>query len=142
VFVDSAGTRRAGRYRILPVAGIAHLDSAAAAKAGANYMFDELRRRIARGPIRYTLAVQLAEPGDPPTTAPSFGRTTGKRVTLGTIKLTAIAPDNGRAAALVGVQSDLPHRRHPAVGRSVPRAARGSVRAIGAAPGARANQTN
>jgi catalase len=94
VFVDSAGTRRAGRYRIVPAAGIAHLDSAAAAKAGANYLFEDLRRRIARGPIRYTLAVQLANPGDPTNDGSVVWPDDRKRVTLGTISLTAIPPDN------------------------------------------------
>ena len=94
VFVDSAGTRHAGRYQILPAVGIAHLDSAAAAKAGANYMFEELRRRIARGPIRYSLVVQLANPGDPTNDGSVVWPDDRKRVTLGTITLTAIAPDN------------------------------------------------
>jgi len=94
VFVDSAGTKRAGRYQILPAAGIAHLDSAAAAKAGANYMFDDLRRRIARGLITYTLSVQLANPGDPTNDGSVVWPDDRKRVTLGTIKLTGIAPDN------------------------------------------------
>jgi catalase len=94
VFVDSAGTKRVRRYQILPAAGIAHLDSAAAAKAGANYLFEELRRRIARGPIRYTLAVQLANPGDPTNDGSVVWPDDRKRVTLGTISLTAIAPDN------------------------------------------------
>jgi catalase len=94
VFVDSAGTKRPGRYQILPAAGIAHLDSAAAAKAGANYLFEELRRRIARGPITYRLAVQLANPGDPTNDGSVVWPDDRKRVTLGTIKLTTIAPDN------------------------------------------------
>jgi catalase len=88
------GTRHSGRYQILPAAGIAHLDSAAAAKAGANYMFEDLRRRIARGRIRYTLAVQLANPGDPTNDGSVVWSDDRKRVTLGTISLTAIAPDN------------------------------------------------
>src|SRR3954466_11343437 len=64
VFVDSAGTKRTGRYQILPVAGIKHLESTAAAKPSPNYLFDELSHRIARGPIKYRLLVQLANPGD------------------------------------------------------------------------------
>jgi catalase len=94
LFVDSAGARRAGRYQILPAAGIAHLDSAAAAKASANYMFEDLRRRIARGPIRYTLAVQLANPGDPTNDGSVVWPNDRKRVVLGKISLTAIPPDN------------------------------------------------
>jgi len=94
VFVDSAGTKHAGRYQILPALGIAHLDSTAAAKADSNYMFEDLRRRIARGPISYTLAVQLANPGDPTKDGSVVWPDDRKRVTLGTIKLTTIAPDN------------------------------------------------
>src|SRR5262245_27463731 len=94
VFVDSAGTKHAGRYQIMPVAGIAYLDSAAAAKAGANYMFDELRRRIASGPISYKLFVQLANSGDPTNAGSVVWPNDRKRVLLGTIKLTTIAPDN------------------------------------------------
>jgi len=94
VFVDSAGARHPGRYQIRPAAGIAHLDSAAAAKAGPNYLFDDLRRRIARGPIGYTLAVQLANPGDPTNDGSVVWPDDRKRVTLGTIRLTAVAPDN------------------------------------------------
>jgi len=94
VFLDSAGTKRAGRYQIMPVAGEAHLDSATAAKAGPNYLFDELRRRVARGPIAYRLFVQLANPGDPTNDGSIVWPADRKRVALGTLTLTAIAPDN------------------------------------------------
>jgi hypothetical protein len=39
---------------------VAHLDSAAAAKAAPNYLFDELPKRLAKGPVKYHLFVQLA----------------------------------------------------------------------------------
>jgi catalase len=94
IFVDSAGVKRAGRYQIIPVAGVAHLDSAAAAKAGPNYLFDELRRRVARGPIAYRLFVQLANPGDPTNDGSIVWPDDRKRVELGTITLTTIAPNN------------------------------------------------
>jgi catalase len=94
VFVDSGGVKRAGRYQIIPVAGVAHLDSAAAAKAGPNYLFDDLRRRVARGPIAYRLFVQLANPGDPTNDGSIVWPDDRKRVQLGTLTLTAVAPDN------------------------------------------------
>jgi catalase len=94
VFVDSGGVKRAGRYQIIPVAGVAHLDSAVAAKAGPNYLFDDLRRRVARGPIAYRLFVQLANPGDPTNDGSIVWPEDRKRVPLGTLTLTAIAPDN------------------------------------------------
>ena len=94
VFVDSTGTKRAGRYQILPVAGIHHLDSTAATKLSPNYLFEDLTRRIARGPIRYRLLVQLANPGDPTNDGSIVWPDDRKRVELGTISLTKIAPNN------------------------------------------------
>jgi catalase len=94
VFLDSAGTKHTGRYQILPVAGIHHLDSLAAAKVTPNYLFDELRHRVARGPIKYRLLVQLPNPGDPTNDGSVVWPADRKKVELGTISLTAVAPDN------------------------------------------------
>jgi catalase len=94
VFVDSAGTKQPGRYQIMPVAGLARLDSASAAKAGANYLFDDLARRLARGPVRFRLYAQLANPGDPTNDGSMVWPDDRKRVLLGTINVTAIAPKN------------------------------------------------
>jgi catalase len=94
VFVDSAGTRRVGRYQILPVAGIHHLDSTTATKLSPNYLFEELTRRIARGPIKYRLLVQLANPGDPTNDGSIVWPGDRQRVELGTLSLTKIAPNN------------------------------------------------
>jgi catalase len=94
VFVDSAGTKRAGRYQILPVAGVAHLDSAAAARTSPAYLLDDLRRRVARGPVKYRLLVQLANPGDPTNDGSIVWPSDRKRVELGTIAVTKVAPDN------------------------------------------------
>jgi catalase len=94
LFVDSAGAKRAGRYQIMPVAGVAHLDSVAASKVTPNYLFDDLRRRIARGRIAYRLFVQLANPGDPTNDGSIVWPNDRKRVELGTITLAAVAPNN------------------------------------------------
>ena len=94
VFVDSAGTKRVGRYQILPVAGIHHLDSIAATKLSPNYLFEDLSRRIKRGPIKYRLMVQLANPGDPTNDGSIVWPDDRKRVELGTIRLTTVAPNN------------------------------------------------
>ena len=47
-FINKDGVGRYGRYRILPEAGNEHLDAAAAAAKGPNYLFDEIEHRIAR----------------------------------------------------------------------------------------------
>ncbi len=55
---------RYGRYRILPEAGNDHLDAAAAAAKGPNYLFDEIEHRIANEPVKFRVVAQLAEDGD------------------------------------------------------------------------------
>ncbi len=63
-FINKDGESRYGRYRIVPEAGIEHLDAAAVAAKGPNYLFDELEERLVRELVRFRLVVQLAETGD------------------------------------------------------------------------------
>ena len=63
-FSNKDGVSRYGRYRITPDAGIEHLDDATAKTRGANYLFDELTERIARGPIGFQVLVQVANVND------------------------------------------------------------------------------
>jgi catalase len=93
VFVDSSGTKQPVRYQIVPVAGEATLDSAAAAKAGENYLIEEIRRRIAAGPVQFRLYAQLPNPGDPTNDGSIVWPDDRKRVPLGTIRLTKVEPN-------------------------------------------------
>ncbi|WP_158793067.1 catalase family peroxidase [Granulicella sp. L60] len=63
-FTNKDGVSRFGRYRIVPEAGNEHLDDAAVAAKGANYLFEEIVERVAKGPVRFKLMVQVAEEGD------------------------------------------------------------------------------
>src|SRR5205814_6270032 len=63
-FTNAAGASRNGRYRIQPVAGNEYLDNVAAAAKSASYLFDELKERIAKEPVKHRIVVQLAEEGD------------------------------------------------------------------------------
>lgn len=94
IFVDSAGTKRAGRYQILPEGGIKTLTPAAAAKLGPNYLSEDLKARIAKGPVKFKLVLQLANPGDQTKDGSMVWPDDRKTVELGTIALTAVAPDN------------------------------------------------
>jgi len=58
------GASRFGRYRILPELGNEYLDEAGAAAKAADFLFDEIRQRVARGPIKFRIVVQLAADGD------------------------------------------------------------------------------
>jgi catalase len=63
-FINMDGASRYGRYRIVPEAGNEHLDAAAAAAKGPNYLFDEIEARIANEPVKFKVVAQLAEDGD------------------------------------------------------------------------------
>src|SRR5580658_2314191 len=58
-FTNAAGVSCYGRYRMLPVAGNDYLDEAAAAAQGPNFLFDEIKERVAMEPVRFRIAVQL-----------------------------------------------------------------------------------
>jgi catalase len=93
VFVDAGGKKQAVRYQIVPVAGVASLDSAAAAKAGEGYLLEEMPRRLAKGPVQFRLYAQLAAPGDPTNDGSIVWPDDRKRVLLGTIRLTKVEPN-------------------------------------------------
>lgn len=91
-FINGDGVAHYGRYRISPRAGIEHLDAAAAAAKGANYLFDELAARVARDPIRFDIHVQIAAQGDVVDDATIHWPESRPLLPLGVIALTAQAP--------------------------------------------------
>ena len=93
-FTNSDGTSRYGRYRVLPVAGNEYLDEAEAAVRSPNFLFDEIKERVAKEPVRFRVTVQLAEEGD--TTDDATVRWPEKRpqLTFGDINLNGITPNN------------------------------------------------
>lgn len=93
-FTNAAGISRFGRYRILPVAGNEYLDDASAAAKTPDYLFDELKERVAKGPVKFQIVVQLAKEGDTVDDATVRWPEDRPQLTLGEISLTAIAPDN------------------------------------------------
>jgi len=92
VFVDESGKKQAVRYQIVPVAGEATLDSAAAAKAGEGYLLEDIQRRLGQGPVQFRLFAQLANPGDPTSDGSIVWPADRKRVLLGAIRLTKVEP--------------------------------------------------
>ena len=63
-FTNKEGAKRFGRYRIVPAAGNDFLDAAVLGSKSGDYLFDELKQRISRGPMEFKVAVQLANDGD------------------------------------------------------------------------------
>lgn len=63
-FVDRRGRQRFGRYRIVPLDGAASISDEEARALGPEYLHEELRARLARGPAAFALELQWAEDGD------------------------------------------------------------------------------
>jgi catalase len=93
-FISADGASRFGRYRILPLAGTDYLDAAGAAAQTPNFLFDEIKERIAKEPVRFRIAVQLAEAGDITDDATIRWPQDRPQLTFGEITLKEIAPDN------------------------------------------------
>jgi catalase len=93
-FINQEGRARYGRYRIVPQAGVEHLDAETVKANGADYLFEELTQRVAAGPIRFGLQVQVANDGDVVDDATIHWPADRPLVPLGTIVLTAKTPDD------------------------------------------------
>ena len=75
---------------------IEHLDAAAAKAKDANYLFDELNERLAAGPIRFDIHVQVADKGDIVDDATIHWPSDRKLIHFGSIALTAKASDDAQ----------------------------------------------
>jgi catalase len=93
-FTNADGATRFGRYRLVPAAGNDYVDAAALAAKPADYLFDELKARVAAGPVGFKLLVQLAEAGDVVDDATIHWPADRTLLDLGTIALTAPVADD------------------------------------------------
>jgi catalase len=93
-FTNKDGVTQHGRYRITPGAGVEHLDPAAVKGKDGNYLFDELRSRLAAGPVRFQVQVQIAGERDVVDDATIHWPADRPLIDFGTIELTAEAPNN------------------------------------------------
>ena len=98
-FTNRDGASRFGRYRIRPDAGTEYLTDDEAAKKQPDFLQDEFSARIARGPVKFHLFVQLAEPGDEVNDATSNWPDGRAEVQIGTITLTERATNRTRKCA-------------------------------------------
>ena len=84
---------RYGRFRIRPAAGADHLSAEGSASKPADFLFDELDGRLARGPIAFDVSVQMAGEGDDVDDASIPWPADRPEVPFGTITLTHRADD-------------------------------------------------
>lgn len=92
-FTNKDGVSRFGRYRIVPEAGNDHLDDAATAAKGPDYLMAEIVERVGKGPVKFKIMVQIANDGDVVDDATVHWPEDRKVLELGTLTLTAPVAD-------------------------------------------------
>ena len=93
-FINDQGVARYGRYRIQPERKSEYLDAAAATNTPPNFLFDEIRQRLAAGPVTMRIAVQLAGSKDAVDDSTIQWPEDRPQVDFGTLELSGVLPDN------------------------------------------------
>ncbi len=95
-FTNQEGVSRFGRFRLVPDEGVENLDEATAKGKSADFLFDELKERVAKGPVKFTVAVQVANDGDVVNDCTNIWPEDRKIVTLGKMELTELVPNDAQ----------------------------------------------
>lgn len=96
-FINREGVSKFGRYRIVPLGGNEYLEPSAAAKETPNFLFDEIKDRIARGSVRMRILVQVASDGDVVDDSTVQWPDQRPLVEFGTIELNGLVPEGDAA---------------------------------------------
>jgi catalase len=87
-FTNAAGQVRFGRFRIRPEPGTEFLTPEQAAQKPIDFLAAEMSERLARGPVRFRVLVQLAEEGDKVNDATALWPESRPQAEFGTLTLT------------------------------------------------------
>jgi catalase len=92
-WIDAEGGERFVRYTWHPSVDEPDIAKEEARRRGRDWLFDELRERLAREPVRMRLEVQIAAAGDNPDDPSDVWPDERERVTVGTLEVTTIDDD-------------------------------------------------
>lgn len=95
-FLDAEDTARFVRYMWVPELEEPRLGPRAARQRGRDYLQHDIRERLQHGPVRFTLELQIAAPGDPVDDPSSVWPADRERVTAGTLELTGLDTERER----------------------------------------------
>jgi catalase len=95
-WLDAEGGSRYVRYTFVPDAGEAHLLPWELVRRSRNYLQQEIRERLERGPVRFMLELQIAAPGDRVDDPAAAWPADRMRVNAGTLELTDLDSDRER----------------------------------------------
>jgi catalase len=93
-FTNAKGKTQYGRYRITPLAGAQSLPAEEVAKVGPDYLMEDLPARLKKGPVKFSIAVQLAADGDEVNDATAVWSEDRPQIKLGTLTLKTVIADS------------------------------------------------
>jgi catalase len=88
-WLDAEGGERYVRYTWKPTIDVPDLERGEAKARGRDYLSEELADRLASGPVRFELEVQIAADGDDPDDPSSEWPSDRERVVVGALEITA-----------------------------------------------------
>ena len=94
-FVNAAGQKQWGKWVFEPAGGTQGLSDDEAKSKGPDFLFDELRQRVAAGGVAFDFKLQLAQAGDRIDSAVTPLPEDRRKVTLGRLTIKSVAPDAG-----------------------------------------------
>jgi len=100
-FTNAGGVVTFGRYQLLPISGQKFLTKEQVSKMGPDYLVDEIGERVRRGPVKFKLFLQMAEPSDKIDDPSIAWPATRKKVELGTIAITKTTTQSHTADTLL-----------------------------------------
>ena len=107
--VDAEGRRQAFRYHWLStLVGDRTVTEVQAARWPPQFLVDEMRQRVARGPVRWELTFELAQDGDPTHDQLIAWPASRPRIHAGTLTLTEEHPDQGVVEGMVFDPTNVP----------------------------------
>lgn len=96
-FVDGDGEGRWVKWSFEPVAGVQGLDDEALKSKPDQFLVDELRKRVADGPVSFDMVVQLGQSDDVLDDATKAWPATRERVVVGRLVVDSVSADAGGA---------------------------------------------
>src|ERR1700730_6400344 len=92
-FTNGKGASKFGRYRIVPTGRSEYLEPAEAVKESPNFLFDEIKDRIAHGTVKIRILVQVASDGEVVDDSTIHWDDVHPLVEFGTIELDGVVPE-------------------------------------------------
>jgi catalase len=89
-FLNADGQETYVRYTFVPESGDQRISSAEGKRLGRDYLHEEIKERLAGGPVRFRLELQVADPGDPVNDPSALWPQQRRRLTAGTLELTGL----------------------------------------------------